>query len=389
LKTERRKIFNHDTVGAVGNIVNHGMEDAAPDTKRIFNHDLRDCADEEELARLLGVFKYPGRVLGETNPSDVIQLHPDLKSSWNWITDHYNRIGLPHTKTVIWDDNFDLIRRFPKHDLSVFFFGSKAHAVRPDERWYKVVKRMNSKNHFIKLCQDLSVCTPKTACLDDKDNFQGCDGFDFPVYFKISTSVSGLGVVKCRNEQELEKRIFSMDSGIDFQIQEEIKTDTFINVQYVVNSGHLEKVAITEQILEDCQHSGNRFPTKYDSAWEVTDPIAVKLWQEGMKGYFAFDLAVTDEKYSVIECNPRYNGSTYPTNIAKKLGIESWVAKNLTTNIRTLDDLNFEGIEYNPLKKSGIIVVNWGCISDGKIGVLIAGDQNEQEQIEEEFRSRI
>ena len=248
---------------------------------------------------------------------------------------------------------------------------------------------MNSKNHFIKLCQDLSVCTPKTACFDDKDNFQGCDGFDFPVYFKISTSVSGLGVVKCRNEQELEKRIFSMDSGIDFQIQEEIKTDTFINVQYVVNSGHLEKVAITEQILENCQHSGNRFPTKYDSAWEVTDPIAVKLWQEGMKGYFAFDLAVTDEKYSVIECNPRYNGSTYPTNIAKKLGIESWVAKNLTTNIRTLDDLNFEGIEYNPLKKSGIIVVNWGCISDGKIGVLIAGDQNEQEQIEEEFRSRI
>ena len=377
-----RKIFNHDIVNAVGIV----MKDATPNIKQ---NDLSDCVDEEELAQLLGFSKYSGRVLGTTSPSDIIQLPPGLRDDWNWITDHYDRIGLSHTKKVIWNDSFDLVSEFPDYELSVFFFGSKAHAARPDKKWYDLVEMMNSKNSFIKFCQDLSVDIPKTNCFEDVSEFCGCDGIEFPVYLKISTSVSGLGVVRCRDEDELLKEISLIKPGIGFQFQEEVKARVFVNIQYRINSGHLERVAITEQILEGCQHSGNRFPASCDDVWKVTDPIAVKLQQEGMKGYFAFDVAVTySGEYLLIECNPRYNGSTYPTNIAKKLGIESWVAKNLETT-KTFNELDLGEFEYSSAERSGVIVVNWGCISDGKMGVLIAGNQSEQNEIEEGLRKII
>ena len=377
------KIFNHDTINAVGNVINHSMGDAAPNIEQ---DDLGDCASEKELAQLLGVFKYPGRVLGTTNPNDIIQLHPDLRGGWSWITDHYDRIGLSYTKEVIWNDDFDLIGKFPDHELSVFFFGLKAHSARPNKKWFDLVERINSKNNFIKFCQNLSIDIPETSCFEDVSEFCGCDGIKFPVYLKISTSVSGLGVVRCRDEDELLKEIFLIKPGIGFQLQEEVKAKAFINIQYAINSEHLKRVVITEQILEGCQHSGNRFPAGYDDVWEITDPIAMKLQQEGIEGYFAFDVAVTYEgKYLLIECNPRYNGSTYPTNIAKKLGIESWVAKNFETT-KTFDELNLGELEYNSAEKSGVVVVNWGCISDGKMGVLIAGNLSEQSEIEEELK---
>ncbi|MEA1937208.1 MAG: ATP-grasp domain-containing protein [Patescibacteria group bacterium] len=386
----KRRIFNHNVENSIGSIFNHGMEDAAPKTKQVFNHDLSDCSDEDELSKLLGVFKYPGRVLGETNPNDIIQLHPDLNDGWKWITSHYDKIGLSHTKNVIWDDNFNIVENFLGYELSVFFFGSKAHSARPNKKWFDLAEKMNSKNSFMALCHDLSIDVPKTDCFENVNQFCGCNGTKFPVYLKISTSVSGLGVIKCEDESELEKEISLIEPEVDFQIQEEVEAKTFINVQYVAYDKYLKRVAITEQILEECQYAGSRSTNDYENVWEITDQIAMKMQQEGMRGYFAFDLAVTEDgKYLAIECNPRYNGSTYPTNIAKKLGIGSWVAKNFETNITTFDNLNLEGIEYDSSRKSGVIVVNWGCISDRKIGVLIAGNQDEQNRIEEKLKTFI
>lgn len=389
-KESKGRIFNHNVENSIGNIFNHDMEDAAPNTKQVFKKDnLGNCADEDELSKLLGVFKYPGRVLGETNSNDIIQLHSDLSAEWKWITNHYDKIGLSYTKNVVWDDDFDMVKKFPDYELSVFFFGLKAHSARPNKKWFDLAEKMNSKNNFIMLCHNLSVDVPKTSCFKDKTEFC-CNGIKFPVYLKISTSVSGLGVIKCRDENELKKEISLIEPGIDFQIQEEVKTETFINVQYVINNKCLSRVAITEQILEQSQYVGSKSTDDYEDVWGVTDQLAAKMQQEGMKGYFAFDLAVTEDgKYLAIECNPRYNGSTYPTNIAKKLGVKSYVSKSFETT-KTFDELSLGELEYNPTRKSGVIITNWGCISDGKIGVMFVADSNEQRmKIEDEFKKII
>lgn len=388
-------IFNHHVTDAVGyvppNIVNHEMQDAAPKVNCIVNRDLKNCSTEDELAKVLGVFRYPGRVLGSTKVGDIIQLHPDLKSEWDWISRHYNRIGLEFTSDVIWNDDFNVAKNFPEHNIDVFFFGEKAHIVRPDENWFQITKHTNSKNNFIKLAKQLGVDVPDTICFSNKEEAD-YKNFDFPVFIKVDVSVSGLGVIKCNNITELESELDKLDSSVGFQIQKNIDAVAFLNLQYRVNGKGLERVIATEQVLDGCSHSGNSFPTIHQP-WNLTDPLAHYIYQQGMKGYFAFDVAVARKgngyKYYAIECNPRYNGASYPTNIALKLKIPSWTAKSFHTSFNSLGYLDLGDIEFSANKKAGIIIVNWGCILDKKIVAIIAGNKEEQINIEKKFLQKI
>lgn len=69
-----------------------------------------------------------------------------------------------------------------------------------------------------------------------------------------------------------------------------------------------------------------------------------------MKGIFAFDVAVvqTDKglRFPAIECNPRFNGATYPTLIAQKLGIREWSAFACATQQRDLEDIDISDIAF-------------------------------------------
>lgn len=355
--------------------------------KKIFNHDISDASSKEEIMCLSGSTKYSCRSLGLTNPEDIIQLPPDLREYWDTITGHYDRIGLSYTNKVIWDNSFELLRNFQEYELSLYIFGEKAHEVRPDAKWFKIVQTMNSKNNFIVTCNKLSIDVPETQCFESKETLTNYSKFEFPVYLKISTSVSGLGVIICHNALELRDRISLLESGISFQVQNEVDAQTFINIQYFIEGNNCMKLLISEQVLDGFKHAGNKYPTSYDDAWEVTDPIAMELKKRGMKGYFAFDVAVTkSRKYLAIECNPRINGATYPTIIAKKLGIESWIMKNFVTNVRDFRDLDLKQFEYNHSKKHGIVIVNWGCMNEGKLGVLIAGSPEKQNKIEQKLK---
>lgn len=137
--------------------------------KTIFNHDIMHCTHEY----VIGNHLYSGRVLGMTEPEDIIQLHPDLESEWCAITDHYSRIGLSYSKNVVWDTNFKMLADYPNYEISVFFFGDAVHK---DEDWFsrldrdrlKVVQFINSKNNFIQLAEELGVSIPKTLCAENK-----------------------------------------------------------------------------------------------------------------------------------------------------------------------------------------------------------------------------
>ena len=71
--------------------------------KSIYNHDIMHCTHDT----VVGNYLYSGRVLGMTQPEDLIQLHPDLKSQWRAITAHYDRIGLSYSQNPIWDISFE------------------------------------------------------------------------------------------------------------------------------------------------------------------------------------------------------------------------------------------------------------------------------------------
>lgn len=348
--------------------------------KIIFNHFDAELRRIQMIrpTELNGLEVYSGRALCLSEPCDVIQLDLKLESNWDWIVHHYSRIGLSHTTQVIWDNRFEIINDFPCHEISVFIFSPEINMIRENDRWLKIVRRMNSKNQFMKTCEKIGVPVPKTWFFSSKDEVARCQ-FPYPVYLKAANSVSGLGVARCINKQDIELQLSTMSTG-DFQIQEEVVDSIFLNLTYVICNGKLERIVSTRQILKGFSHNGNTFPSGKDDPWHITDPVAEYLFQKGMFGTFGFDVAVAPSGYFAIECNPRFNASVYPAVVAKKLGIKKWLATNVTTKENSLDNVRLGSLEYDQKTKKGIIVVNWGAVMYNKIGILIAASSNEEQQ---------
>jgi len=356
---------------------------------RIVNNDIMGCTAEG----VAGNHLYSGRALGLTEPGDLIQIHPELEPQWPYIRDHYRRIGLSHTDQIIWNVDQGVLARYPEREVSVFYFGANEHQVRPDAAWFRAVDFINSKNNFMSLAQRLGVPVPETLCFAQGSEISDrqIETFPHPCYLKAAVSVSGVGIYRCGDSGELRAAIGRFEPGVPVQLQQEVAGRSFLNLQYRMTADGLERLAATEQILDGCVHRGNRFPVPH-APWGCVEPMAEWLHREGMKGTFAFDVAVVPNgsgtDYLAIECNPRFNGASYPTAIAYKLGLECWLAQVFPTYHRSLAFLQLTDIEYDPDRGEGVILVNWGPILVGKVLCLIVGPQVVQQQLTLELERR-
>ena len=355
--------------------------------KHIVNHDIIHCTAEG----VKGNHLYSGRALGITVPGDIIQLRSELKENWDSITAHYARVGLEHTSDVIWNVNMHHLGQFAGHSPSVFYFGPEQYINWGDHEWLSTTEYINSKNNFIEVAKETGVAIPKTLAFDSVTNIDDnvLSFIEFPCYLKAAVSVSGVGIYRCEDKQELLFAISRFHPGTPVQIQEEVVSKTFLNMQYKVENGYAVRLACTEQILEGFVHQGNRYPACCEP-WGVVEPMAQWLVERNIKGIFAFDVAVVETaegtKYKAIECNPRFNGASYPTLIANKLGIKQWVSKTFTTSYRKLEDIFIEHIEFKKHIGRGVILVNWGTVSEGKLMFIIAGNDMEKNYYEEELK---
>ena len=353
---------------------------------KIYNHDVMHCTNDA----VVGNYLYSGRVLGMTEPDDLIQLHPDLKSQWDAIKTHYRNIGLSHSQNPIWNVSFDRLEDDPDYEPSVFIFADAMGDRNRD--WQNVVKFINSKNNFISLAQELKVKIPHTLCAENKTQLKEYSDIPYPCYLKPAVSVDGVGIYRCANQQELDEALTKLDDNIPLQVQQEVVADKFLNLQYRVENQEVKPLAATEQILDGFAHQGNRYPTAYQP-WDSVEPMAKWMMQKGMKGIFAFDVAAVDTDnepdYFAIECNPRFNGASYPTGIAQKLNISSWSSDNFTTKERSLDKIDLKDLEYDRSSGTGVIIYNWGSILVGKLGVLLAGSIAQQDELRKLLQQRL
>lgn len=350
--------------------------------------------------KVTGNYLYCGRVLGMTGPEDIIQLHPDLALEWPCIRDHYRRIGLEHTETVIWDDSLDYLEKHDEYARSVFYFGDtvQVHQARQawfeklDPAWAEAVKFMNSKNNFIQLAHELGVKVPETLCFSSKAEIQPSASLPYPCYLKPAISVDGVGIVRCEDAAALATALAAIANDIPVQIQAEVIAPSFLNLQYQATPKGAERLAATEQILDGFTHQGNRHPARY-TPWETVDPMAEWVVEKGIKGIFAFDVAVVEgdnqTEFLAIECNPRFNGASYPTGIARKLGITHWMHKNFKTRFRSLKEIELGDLEFNPETHVGAILVNWGPILVGQVSVLLAGSPQQQAQLIDDLNQHL
>jgi formate-dependent phosphoribosylglycinamide formyltransferase (GAR transformylase) len=258
----------------------------------------------------------------------------------------------------------------------------------------EVVEFINSKNNFMALAEELGIDVPQTQCFGSVDEVGEMDiiSFNMPCYIKAAISVSGVGIYRCANREELRDALNNFESNVPVQVQEEICTDSFLNLQYCVTDNHLFRLAATEQILEGCAHQGNQFPARCEP-WESIEPMALWLKERGIKGIFAFDVAVVETpegvRFPAIECNPRFNGASYPTMIAQKLNVPEWSAMTFTTRHRTFSELNITDLEFDKQTGEGLVIVNWGTLLRGKIVFLLAGSAEYRQALANELLHRL
>lgn len=363
---------------------------ATRSSPRILNHDIMGCTAEG----VVGNHLYSGRALGASEPGDLIQIHPALRPQWESICGHYDRIGLAYSRNVIWDVATHHLSGYPEHEPSVFFFGDAEQGVRPDRAWHQAVEYINSKNRFMDLADHLGVPIPRTLRFDSVGTVGGdaIETAPYPCYLKAAVSVSGVGIYRCEGPDALRAAIGSFEPHVPVQIQEEVRTDCFLNLQYEVIDGRAARVAATEQILDGCVHQGNRHPVP-SPPWDIVEPMADWLVTQGMRGLFAFDVAVLEpdagREHLAIECNPRWNGASYPTMVARKLGIEHWLARTFPTRHRALAEIDLSGIEFDRESGTGVILVNWGPVLVGKLLVLLAGDPDRQQALAQALSQRL
>jgi hypothetical protein len=371
-----------------GKVIHHRT--AIPRKPKIYNHDIMSCTAQG----VEGNHLYSGRVLGVTEQDDMIQLHPLLTGEWDEITKHYSRIGLFHSHNVIWDTSLEYM---PVHDgitPSLFFYGDMELKRGGDIAWAKSVEYINSKNNFMSLADELNVPVPKTSCYNSANDIteEDINNFPFPCYLKAAVSVSGVGIYRCEDSKALRQAILHFSPGVPVQLQQEVSTDVFLNLQYRIIDGKCRRLLASEQILEGTVHQGNFHPAPYEP-WDIVEPMAQWMAERGFKDILAFDVAVApgEEKpqFLAIECNPRYNGASYPTLIAIKLNIGEWESCNFTTRHRSLATLDLRGIEYDAATGAGVIIVNWGPILVGKIMLMIVGGKRARQQIKLELQQRL
>ncbi|WP_455208913.1 hypothetical protein [Kaarinaea lacus] len=355
---------------------------------RIYNHDIMNCTNDN----VVGNHLYSGRALGLTEPDDIIQLHPDLKHQWPCVIEHYRRVGLSHSQRVVWDVSLEHFQKHSDYVPSVFFFGENTNVHTKQKSWYDTVQFINSKNNFITLANILGVPTPTTYCYSDKYNLHKFERFTYPCYLKAAVSVAGKDIYRCETPQDLVFSLNRFPENTPLQIQEEVKTNIFLNLQYEIKDSRLVRLAVTEQILDGYSHQGNQHPARYEP-WTIVEPMAQWLAEKGMQGIFAFDVAVVNEAYNprflAIECNPRFNGASYPTLISKKLRARNWYAVQLTTRYKSLADIDLYGLEYSPKTLTGIVIFNWGSVLAGKLGVLLIGPRHIQQALLVELQNRL
>ncbi|MFG6098448.1 ATP-grasp domain-containing protein [Leptothoe sp. ISB3NOV94-8A] len=363
---------------------------------RIFNHDITLSTHDQEAGTAL----FSGRVLALTHPEDKIQMTPDLQSEWAFIVDHYAQVGVFHSHDVIWSRSLDEINRHGEYEPSFYFFGDAVNShhqyrqffTQLNPQWSEVVEFINSKNNFIQLAEALGVPVPKTLRFANLSAARAATDIPFPCYVKPAVSDHGAGITRCSNQAALERAFTQLAPDAALQIQAEVQASAFLNLQYRVTADGVQPLLVSEQILEGCVHRGNRYPSQHEP-WESMEPLAMWLGEHGMQGIFAVDVAVVPTpdgvQYLAIECNPRFNGSSYPTLVAHRMEIPCWSSITYKTPLRSLQNVDLTDITFDPDKGRGVILINWGTIKVGEISVLLAGSLVEQFALDQELKVRL
>ena len=365
------------------------IEDYYPVHPRFINHDILHCRHKA----MPGDHLYSGRALAITTHYDVVQLHPQLQDEFPAICAHYDRVGLGYSNQIIWNLDFAERQNYANYEASYFYFGKTPHRVARNENWFAVVGYINSNSNFMTLAGQLGMRVPKIWTLEHAGQIDKATlaQVSYPCLLKAASRVPGIWACRCEDAAQLKQALAYFGPHTPLQIQPIVNVAARLNLQYQVVGARLERLAACEQ-LQDGGGGGSRFPTPHH-AWHCVEPMATWLFSQGMRGNFAFDVAVVKDncgaEYLPVACQPHYTDAAYPALIARKLAIPHWQTRSYDTRYRRLAELPLRELEFNAATQSGVVLVNWGPVLVGKLQFLIAGTPAQQQALCAELERRL
>jgi len=381
-------------------------------TKRIFNHNIRPfLADTRKvlarskvpnslaLAILGDEVGYPSQALVLSRQEDVVQLPACLAREWDEIARHYHQAGLDFSRQVVWTLDYKVTRN---SQLEPSVVCSKPDIIgQAADNLEAVTGRKSDSARLL----DLSGMTrPYTVVCRSRSDLPNPATLPFPCYLKLDNdSRFGLGVRHCRDSSELLAGIASIRGDHGFLVQAD-------SCRHLPANGHPPAVyqltGKLDPVRGSVQYGGvvkvvshrRLEPAEYDvaqSIYEQTAKLVRYLLLRGRAGKFNLKVAaVKREKgytLEVIDLNAGYTRADYYLSAAERIGARHWTAVTLDTNQRRLAEISLPDLEYRPgLNSEGVLVVNWGSIHQGGLGVLItAASADRVASLENELKSRL
>lgn len=373
--------------------------------KKIMYHGVEDGG--KDAKGYIGAKYYLARALPLSKPGDIVVLHPELSDEINHVLQHCERIGLSSSSSFVFAKSLAeavaQIQESIKYKLCVSIFGPQAHAIRPDKDRFDITQVMNRKNKAYGMYKALDIKTPTAICFRNRAHFEESGmtklPFDITFYKNGGESFgSGIGVRRCDSWEKLLQAISEFPTEQSFQFQEGKQNRdgsrgvSMCSIYDTDEYGRPIRLLSSEQLLVGgTAHSGNIFPSVCESEalWSVTDGLFSEMVFKGYVGHCGFDVLGVDSsgtmEWWLIECNPRWQGSSYPAMLSRLFEVKAWSAKIYKTRFHTLKNLALGELEFNPKTKQGVIIFSFGVILVGKIGLMICGEADYRAWVEKEL----
>lgn len=324
-----------------------------------------------------------GRALCLSFPPDHVRLEAGLEMSLDWTIGHYRRVGLPVANNIVLKDGlFDWFQTYSYRRTDVFCLGEEnCH----DRSLVARVKGLNNKNTFIELCRVQEWPIPVTCTSGEWGSRESPPPrLHFPVVVKVAVSAGGKDVFVCLDNEEMQQVILTLSaSRRQFQAQEFLDGAVFYSVQSRKSVSQAPMWQVTKQVISGNSYVGtssmvpDKVINRLLSLLQPTSSCLTYIEASGIE-VFGLDFAVTkDGRMLLIECNPRYTAAIYPAVVAERLGHSGWEYRYFEVEHNDLSKVLPPGLEYDPSTRKGVVIVDWGSILRGEVGMLFFGSPAE------------
>lgn len=355
------------------------------------------------LAAVSGIKDYPAREWVCTGPGDMIWLPDRLTGGLPLIRQHYAEAGIAPTEEVVFSDDW--------RDLEPNIFAGCAFepfiwnpsmvdwATHVPNRAQRAAgaRKWESKIHLARFLESHGLPRAHTVHMQDHTLDRAfAEAGEAGLLYKADVGASGLGITTVYSAADVEK--LQADSGEPFLLQHKVPKVMELSVQLDISDTHARIVLITGMSVgRENDHLGNYYPYVFAPDCPYIDPAKLQgvvmsimkaMQADGVRGRCGVDVLVTGDGHWVIsEVNARRTGATAYIDAANRLNATAWKSQNYATSATNLAELDLGNcsLTYTTDKREGVVVVNWGPVSAGKVGLLVVAQPNDWQWYDQEI----